>query len=84
MSLGLQHSQNTSQGKFGTAPAHYMPVEKISNFDSKSILIQDSGSRLRPSKPAESVSLPNYLDLEQASKKLPLGPLKIGRTLSGE
>lgn len=80
----MQHSLHINQGKFGTAPSHYVPVEQNCNFDSKSILIVDSGSRFRPSKPVESVSLPNYLDLEQASKKLPLGPLKIGRTLSGK
>ncbi|XP_054709225.1 uncharacterized protein LOC129218929 [Uloborus diversus] len=88
---GIQHSLNIGQAKFGTAPAHYVPVQgSLSSPNSQARWTNDSGSRLKNGNqgtvPNTTSSLPGliscYLDLEQASRKTPLGPIRIGRTLS--
>ncbi|GIY49322.1 uncharacterized protein CDAR_600311 [Caerostris darwini] len=88
---GLQHSLNFGQAKFGTAPAHYMPVQVNRNQNPQFRWTQDSGSRVRNSEqqitvPHATSSLPGltscYLELEQTCRRTTLGPLRIGRTLS--
>ncbi|GBM93087.1 hypothetical protein AVEN_204585-1 [Araneus ventricosus] len=91
---GLQHSLNIGQAKFGTAPAHYVPVQvnknqNVQNFQSR--WTQDSGSRVHDTEqqiavPHATSSLPGltscFLELEQTCRRTTLGPIRIGRTLS--
>ncbi|CAL1264968.1 unnamed protein product [Larinioides sclopetarius] len=91
---GLQHSLNIGQAKFGTAPAHYVPVQVNKNQNvqnSQSRWTQDSGSRVRDTEqqiaiPHATSSLPGltscFLELEQNCRRTTLGPIRIGRTLS--
>ncbi|XP_035217261.1 uncharacterized protein LOC118190618 [Stegodyphus dumicola] len=90
---GIQHSLNIGQAKFGTAPSHYVPVQASLNNNSPNSQARwtnESGSRFRQNgkaiAPKATASLPGltsgYLDVEQTSRKIPLGPIRIGRTLS--
>ncbi|KAG8201462.1 hypothetical protein JTE90_024331 [Oedothorax gibbosus] len=76
---GLQHSLNIGQAKFGTAPAHYTPVQVKARWT------QDSGSKtLEKQVPHATSSLPGLTScyFEMEGRRATLGPIRIGRTLS--
>ncbi|GFU57674.1 uncharacterized protein TNCV_3638291 [Trichonephila clavipes] len=91
---GLQHSLNIGQAKFGTAPAHYAPVQVNRNqnsHNSHSRWTQESGSRVKNleqqiSIPHATSSLPGltscFFERDQTCRRTTLGPIRIGRTLS--
>ncbi|GFR30182.1 uncharacterized protein TNCT_316471 [Trichonephila clavata] len=91
---GLQHSLNIGQAKFGTAPAHYAPVQVNRNqnsHNSQSRWTQESGSRVKNLEqhitiPHATSSLPGltscFFEMDQTCRRTTLGPIRIGRTLS--